>query len=84
MVMGVPVAMTVIVAMGMPVAVAMSMPMIVPMIVGVPLVLSGRVLIQVAAHVPEVECFRGKVNSSVISLRCRASRFSALPSPHVC
>lgn len=56
------------------------MPMMVSMIVTVsmlvvmvmPVAFIRQVGVQVAAHVHEVESFRGKVNSSVIALRCRA------------
>jgi hypothetical protein len=62
MVMGVPMSMAV------SMIVAMTMRVVMLMIVG----FIRQVGVQVATHVPEVESFRGKVNSSVISLRCRA------------
>jgi hypothetical protein len=51
-----------------PMIVAVTMRVVMLMIVG----FVRQVGVQVATHVPEVESFRGKVNSSVIALRCRA------------
>ncbi len=55
-------------SMAVPMFVAVTMRVVMLMIVG----FVRQVGVQVATHVPEVESFRGKVNSSVIALRCRA------------